>query len=282
MSNAHRRGIDWGSHHAEHITDQGFQDVTATSTVPSAAAQPPTMSSPLLRLHSNFPHARTPDDHVDRLSQTRNPFADNNPDNLTQSNGPNYRYEGPFSDYYPEHRTLVSRPVGIAYSTPSEVEPTHFRAESRAESAVPSSPSVYPPSLPDEKADSFYEREAYSSPPPTSTVEEESHFDTIVLDHARDSTVPKSELTKPKRLTLDTPAENYEFTPLTPPGSSSSRSRSHGDSPVSDNSTALSSVLDDKSRRSPPRPKTQPPPEVFLRRTYSKRGFKRAPSEMRS
>lgn len=83
-----------------------------------------------------------------------------------------FRYEGPFSDYQSRFMVPSGTAVGIAISGDPDPEPRRTEsAHQRPPSPAPSSPSVYPPSLPpvpekDEKEvdDLFYEQETKRRP----------------------------------------------------------------------------------------------------------------------
>ncbi|THH19726.1 hypothetical protein EW146_g1487 [Bondarzewia mesenterica] len=238
-----RTGVDWSSHQYEQ--DDGPHN-DQTMTIPTTTPYPSQLQSPF-----DDTHVSTPSVHTRGYSR---------------------RYEVPFSDYYTDHSVPTNSPVGVAYSTAAEIAPEYPRADSRAASAAPSSPSIYPPSLPAERADPFYEKEILSSPSPALGKEiapEEGPFEAVQLERGGGAGAPELQI-------ADSNTKTYGLAPLTPPPSVSSHSGAHADSPVSDNSTTLDPILDD-DKVYHPSPSMRPPPEAFLRRTYSKRGFQRPP-----
>ncbi|KAI0068226.1 hypothetical protein BV25DRAFT_539364 [Artomyces pyxidatus] len=168
------------------------------------------------------------------------------PRNMTASSGvgstsPTHPspYEGPFSDYHPMHMR-VTTPQG------NQDDPSSSPDGTRSPSRAQSSPSVYPPSLPGEEADSLYEKELRLSHPPLAP--------TALNARSADGS-NKGRSTESPTTSSTSHGSHLRNSPF--------------ESPISENGTMLSSILDGKTYRTFPLPEA--PPDVFLRRTFSKR-----------
>jgi len=165
--------------------------------------------------------------------------------------------EGPFSDYYSTQRHLHTQERDI---------------DMRAPSRATSTPSIYPPSIPEGDEDSLYEREIRLSIPPAPRL------------------IPPTEYNHLERgathvLTLDTQLDtlNNRHPPIAPGSpsthlsspwdgstSSSSGHGTHGppDTPLSENTTVVVYQGEEKVIG---HPMLSSPPSAFLRRQLSKR-----------
>lgn len=204
---------------------------------------------------------------------------------------PHERYRGidenPFSDY---HRPSQ---IGVAVTTDTstDVAPEHHRSDSRV-SEAPSSPSIYPPSLPGDQVNTVHGHGIVNIADAGILDTEHNPFRDVPLSHplplrnlggstdtlrvgaatqvaAVDPPPRVISPPRPPRSELRVVASGL----LTPPASVSNSSRGHSDSPStgsSDNSHAiqLGPLFDEKMYHTPG-PAHEP--EVFLRRTYSRR-----------
>ncbi|KAI0052863.1 hypothetical protein FA95DRAFT_1180362 [Auriscalpium vulgare] len=193
-------------------------------------------------------------------------------------------YEGPFSEYH--RRRVAISPLDQAFAALADEQPSYSRAASRAQS----SPSIYPPSLPDERADSPTRQQLQETypplpvtrpqtvrppSPPTPPGGPEEHVnpfsDAAALRRGPPLVMPKSPLRPPSKPLY------YEHMPTTPTTSNSSHNRnSPFESPTSEAGSGLTSILDERVYRTLPTlpetlPEAPPAPEAFLRRTFSKR-----------
>lgn len=199
---------------------------------------------------------------------------------------PQEYYRGADDDPFSDHHSTSK--IGLAVTTlPTEDVPEHHRSESRV-SEAPSSPSIYPPSLPGDQLNSSHAQpENIADPGPF--MAENGPFDMVPLSQpdplrhlgaSKDTLRPTFVVEPPSRVTSPPRPPRSElrsFGPaaLTPPTSIASHSRGHTNSPSgssgSDHMSALQlSPLFDEKVLPPPGPVTHEP-EVFLRRTYSKR-----------
>ncbi|TFY66741.1 hypothetical protein EVG20_g4357 [Dentipellis fragilis] len=195
----------------------------------------------------------------------------------------NDSYDGPFSDYHQVHARHLA-----TYAMPDvSREDVRFQSHSRARST----PSLYPPSVIDDTADSLYEREMRAKPPPSprNTVES-SHFRALSADAAMMTgvgagagigicTAITSDYVPIQRGNVTTPTD-YEPASLTPPMSVSSHMTSQLESPTTPTSPSMghNTPPDEALQRKLP-PLKQVAAGAFLRRTYSKAGIRREQRE---
>ena len=169
----------------------------------------------------------------------------------------NHHYDGPLNNrYHAGHRSPIDPFLGIDGAEEER------RAQSRVQSYAPSSPSIYPSSLPDEKPASISETEAHALHIPPQRLPENRSFVSASLE-----TTGKP--VRPPRVIRPPPAAHREPV-LTPTAHVSPQSGVH-DSTVSGHNTSFSSISDDNMYRALRALETNPAPEVFLRRSYSKR-----------
>lgn len=240
------------------------------------------------RIHASSNRGASSQGPVTMPAPTHFPLTPRSASGFDREIVPQERYRGvdenPFSDYH------SSSNIGLAVTTsPTEDAPEHHRSESRV-SEAPSSPSIYPPSLPGDQVNSSHAQPENIANPGT-FIAENGPFDIVPLSQpeplrhlgaSKDTLRPATGTTvidSPSRVTSPSRPPRSElrsFGPavLTPPASVSSHSRGHTDSPGgstgSDHISAfqLSPLFDEKALH-PPGPAHEP--EVFLRRSYSRR-----------